>query len=376
MRENSRRIAMSRFCGLTHPSALAEPDNPLSERDIDASNVLPAFEASLRFGVTEAELADELGWRREGLKADGPTVSGASTYRHMEMLFGRTGYADFVLMATELHTLSSLGVVGLACKTAPTVGDAMACHQRYQHLTNRTARDSTTVNGEELTLREDRLGEACLGSRLVSDYTMFIALHLLRLSGSPLVLGMRSRRDSMSHVERARFEDFLGAPIEIGADAATLTLEASIVDVPIASADAELARYLQGVLERAAPNAQDEAPLLGQVRSAIQSGLLHGAVTAGEIAEKLALGQRTLQRRLADLGVSFADVLDSTRQGLAERYLARPELSLSEVAYLLGYSEQASFHRAFRRWHDETPATYRRQLRERQRTVAYKVESK
>jgi AraC-like DNA-binding protein len=334
----------------------------LSVRDIDASNVLPAFDASLRFGVTEAELANELGWRRKELEADGATVSGASTYRHMEMLFGRTGYADFVMAATELHTLSSLGVVGLACKTAPTVGDAMACHHRYQHLTNRTARYAASIEGGELTLREDRFGETCLGSRLVSDYTMFIALRLLRLSGgTPVVLRMRSRRDAMSDVERMRYEEFLGAPIEVGADATELVLEASILNVRITSADAELATYLGGVLERAAHRG-DEAPLLRQVRAAIQSALMHGGVTASQVAKSLGVGHRTLQRRLGRLGVSFAEVVGATRRDLAESYLARPELSLGEVAYLLGYSEQASFHRAFRQWHDVTPAAYRRTL--------------
>lgn len=166
----------------------------------------------------------------------------------------------------------------------------------------------------------------------------------------------------MSDIERARFEEFLGAPIDLGETAAELVLDASILAAPVASADAELAHYLRGVLERAAPCDDDEAPLLKDVRATIRDALPHGAVTAGEVAKGLGVGQRTLQRRLADLGVTFAEVLDSTRHDLAERYLARPELSLSEVAYLLGYSEQASFHRAFRRWHHATPAEHRRRL--------------
>lgn len=345
---------------MTGPRSVAEPDIPLSERDIDVSNVRPAFEASLRFGATEAELAEELGWRREALETDGATVSGASTYRHMELMYGRTGFADFIVAATELHTLSSLGVVGLACKTAPTVGAALVCHQRYQHLTNRTARYDTSIDGDALTIREDRFGATCLGSRLVSDYTMFIAVRLLRLGGgSPKVLRMHSRRDAMSDLERARFEPLVGAPIELGADAATLVLDASILAAPITSADPELADYLRGVLERAAPGGEAEAPLLREVREAIQGELVQGTVTAGGIAKQLGLGQRTLQRRLARHGVTFAEVLDTTRRDLAERYLARPELSLSEIAYLLGYTEQASFHRAFRRWHDTTPTAYR-----------------
>lgn len=343
---------------------MSEPDKPVSDHDIDACNVLPAFEASLRFGATEAELADQLGWRRDALTADGATVSGASTYRHMELMYGRTGFADFLMAATELHTLSSLGAVGLACKTAPTVGEAMACHHRYQHLTNRTASYTAVLEDGALTLREDRFGEASWGSRLISDYTMFIALRLLRLSGgAPVVRCMRSRRDRMSDIERALYETFLGAPIELGGDRAELVLDAAILGAPIASADAELSRYLNGVLERSAPSVDDEAPLLRDVRAAIRDALPHGAATTGQVARTLGLGQRTLQRRLAGLEVSFAEVLDSTRQHLAERYLEGPELSLAEIAYLLGYGERASFYRAFRRWHDSTPAEYRRARR-------------
>ncbi len=54
-------------------------------------------------------------------------------------------------------------------------------------------------------------------------------------------------------------------------------------------------------------------------------------------------------------------MLESTRRGLARGYLANPDLSLAEVAYLLGYAEQASFFRAFKRWHGTTPAAFRRE---------------
>ena len=66
-----------------------------------------------------------------------------------------------------------------------------------------------------------------------------------------------------------------------------------------------------------------------------------------------------MQRRLADRGLTFAQVLLETRRGLATRYLEDDRLRLVEVAYLLGYSEQAAFQRAFKKWTGTTPAAYR-----------------
>ena len=72
---------------------------------------------------------------------------------------------------------------------------------------------------------------------------------------------------------------------------------------------------------------------------------------------------RTLQRGLAEFGTTYQKVLDRVRCEAAAGYIRRSELSAGQVGYLLGYSEPAAFHRAFKRWHGVTPAEYRRKLR-------------
>ena len=139
----------------------------------------------------------------------------------------------------------------------------------------------------------------------------------------------------------------------------TLTFGPDLLSTPVRSADAELAAYFQSVLETAGVFEDDEPELVRQIRTAVRDGLMQGTPTATEVARVLGLGARTLARRLADLDLTFAKVLESTRRTLAERYLGDPKLSLAEVAYLLGYRDQSSFYRAFRRWHGQTPAAYR-----------------
>lgn len=77
------------------------------------------------------------------------------------------------------------------------------------------------------------------------------------------------------------------------------------------------------------------------------------------MAQALLLSQRTLQRRLQEEGTSYQQLLDDTRRELAEQYLGQVDLTLLEVAYLLGFADPSNFFRAFRRWFGETPGEYR-----------------
>jgi AraC-like DNA-binding protein len=157
--------------------------------------------------------------------------------------------------------------------------------------------------------------------------------------------------------QREVLEGFLGAPLDVGACSARLTLDAEVLARPLPSADQELATFFLTQLRTAAP--ADEG-LLGRVQEALQAAWLRGEpATSRAIGRQLAMSTRTLQRRLEAEGTSFADVRERTRSALADRYLARDDLTLVEVAYLLGYRDETSFWRAYRRWRGCTPADAR-----------------
>jgi AraC-like DNA-binding protein len=87
--------------------------------------------------------------------------------------------------------------------------------------------------------------------------------------------------------------------------------------------------------------------------------LREGEPGISSVAEALATSERSLQRRLQAEGSSFRDVVDEARHKLALPYLGDPNLSLTDVAYLLGYSEGAAFTRAFKRWTGLAPSMAR-----------------
>ena len=87
--------------------------------------------------------------------------------------------------------------------------------------------------------------------------------------------------------------------------------------------------------------------------------LPQGGARATVIATELGVSQRTLIRQLAALGTSFSDLLDRLRKDLALKYVSETDLSLAQVAFLLGYANPPAFSLAFKRWTGRAPMELR-----------------
>ncbi len=101
-------------------------------------------------------------------------------------------------------------------------------------------------------------------------------------------------------------------------------------------------------------------PFLYELRLALRRSLPGGEVTVDRVAQALGVSRRTLQRRLEQRDSSFKQLLQSQREELSLHYLDDPRLAITEIALLLGYSDQASFSNAFRGWRGCSPSEYRR----------------
>jgi AraC-like DNA-binding protein len=100
--------------------------------------------------------------------------------------------------------------------------------------------------------------------------------------------------------------------------------------------------------------------VLGSVRRAISDAMREGSPSLIRVAGKLAMSPRTVERRLSAHGAVFRALVDDTRRRLALDYLKRRRHTLTEIAFLLGYSEVSAFNRAFKRWTGSTPSRYGR----------------
>jgi AraC-like DNA-binding protein len=159
----------------------------------------------------------------------------------------------------------------------------------------------------------------------------------------------------------APYEKLFRAPVHFGAAEDRLSFSSEEWDSPTVSPDAALARLLEEharILAERVPHAP--SGFQADVQKAIASGLPErGSVE--HVARALYVSVRTLQRKLVAAGTTFKEVSETVRGRLAEEYLADPSVSIAEVAFLLGFSDQSSFNRAFGRWTGVSPGRWRRQ---------------
>lgn len=163
--------------------------------------------------------------------------------------------------------------------------------------------------------------------------------------------------------DRASFERMLGPRLRFGQKATRAAFPAWMMALPVSTHFPEMRPIVEAQAEaslRALERNGDEAhELLRRVSELIVEHLARGAATVELIAPQLALSSRTLNRRLAEVGTSFRALGESVRRNRAEGLLANPAVSLAEISFMLGYQEQSTFQRAFKRWTGMTPGEFR-----------------
>jgi len=164
--------------------------------------------------------------------------------------------------------------------------------------------------------------------------------------------------------EAAAFERVLGCPVRIRAPWSGITVPRAVWELPLRRRDPVLRQVLEAQANGILATLPKRTGVALELQRALATRVAGGETGIASVARGLAMSSRTLQRRLAAEGVSYQELLDEARKEAAGRHISEPSLAICEVAYLLGYSEAAPFHRAFRRWYGTTPDLFRRANRE------------
>jgi AraC-like DNA-binding protein len=156
---------------------------------------------------------------------------------------------------------------------------------------------------------------------------------------------------------RATYRRHLGAAVEFNAPHAAVAIARADLDLPLGEHNEELQMLAVSYMSVRFP--ERRTTLAVQVRTVIDRSLGTGACGYVEVADALSLHPRTLQRRLRDEGTTFEDIKDASRRDLARRYLAHPDVPLTQIAALLDYREQSALTRSCQRWFHATPRMLR-----------------
>jgi len=252
------------------------------------------------------------------------------------------------------------GALGLAWKSAPTVRHSLERVERYCRLWtgNLTYELRDRDGGVDFVLH--RSGERRLGLRLSNEATIASATSLIRQTA---FAGFRPQTVRLQHAApetTVAHERYFGCPVFFGTDRDALSIGSEALARPNRLGDDGISRYLLNHLDAEIEALEGDEPVENLVRQVVSRSLSEGVPRMADVARRLAMSERTLHRRLAATGLSFKTEVQATRRELAENLLRQSRYTLSEVAFLTGFSEQSAFQRAFKRWTGKTPAAFRR----------------
>ena len=270
-----------------------------------------------------------------------------------------TGDPNFGLHIAECVNLSAFDVVGYCALNSSTLGAAFARVARYHSIWTDGALFTLETTNETSAIVYGYVDPAIVEHRQDAEMTLATVTALCRQIATPDFTPTAVEFQHAAPADTSEHRRLFRCPVQFDAKENRLSFPSSFLSRPIAKADASLCVLLDRHAEELLAKYPPRDSLIDQVRNQIAGEFRGGEPLLERIADQLGLTPRTLQRKLHELGTSYNDVLDQMRQQLAMRYLREPQMAICEVAYLLGFSESSSFHRAFKRWTGRTPKEFR-----------------
>jgi AraC-like DNA-binding protein len=330
-----------------------------SKPKISLSAATGLLEAIAAAGGNPDRMLGVIGLHRSGLANPDDYIESATFARILELAAIETANSCFGLHFGEHFDPRDLGALGYVVLNSASVAIALHNIERYLHIHNEAARVTFSVDGQHAYLRFLLAGLQNESARQHIEYSMALALKALRiLAGSnwhpsEVRFAIQAPQDSSEH------QRVFGCRIVFGSTANEFVFDGRKLEQPVMGADAKLYRILKRQAERLLSEMPRETGPVLPVRQAIVEAMQEGAPTLTHVAKAMSMSPRTLERRLKEHGLVFKTLLDDTRRRFALDYLKTRKRSLTEIAYLLGYSEASAFNRAFKRWTNSTPAQYR-----------------
>ena len=264
-----------------------------------------------------------------------------------------------LLAAAQLQPAILQGM-GLAILASSTIYDVLRRLVRFAHICSTGVDLSLEERGSYVDLEFRHFGgqEPCWVSQ---DFSIGIGIQLCELTlgeyFSPFEVDCRRPEPA----DPDRYQALLGTRVHFGCELNRVRFVKNDITEQLASANPELAR-LNDEQAEAYVASFTRVSTSRTVAGKIIEHLPDGPPSQKEIAEALHVSNRTLQRKLKEEGTSFIDLLQDARLSLAKKYLAQPQRSIVEIAFLLGFSEPSTFSRAFKRWTGTAPAEYRKHV--------------
>lgn len=287
-------------------------------------------------------------------------VSNSVIEKVWQVALSETGDPNFGLHTGEHIQPSDLGMLGFAMVASPSLGGALRKLIRYWALLSNASSITLTEADDTAVLQLhviDLPGNLLAHNRHPVDSSYSSAMSLVRaMAGRPLPL-LDVACTYPPPADTREYERILGRRVRFDAAVNIMSFPAEALHWPLLHTNSGVGMTLEEHLQRRVNRIANT--LRDRVQGEVARRLSAEVPNLTTVARALGTSPRALQRDLQREGTSFRQVVDDLRKDLAAEYLGEPQHSITDVSFLLGFSEPSVLHRYFRRWYGVTPVSYR-----------------
>ncbi|MCH8618689.1 AraC family transcriptional regulator [Undibacterium sp. TS12] len=344
-------------------------NSSFSNARVAAAYLQPLLDLARARKLNLDELAHQAGMAENMLTAVPDTIAATDYLRLLDAGAELCQDAQFGLHVGERIKLGAYNVYGMILMSCRDFAQAFQQTMRYEGLAHDLGRSELRVEGDIAEYQwHNHFPQA---SRHLVD-SVFAGIRVFGnwFAGATLphapVYFMHAAPAELSEYHR-----IFGPEVHFDAPINCARFPTALLSWQVPNADVSMYPVLQQHAEQMLlqkQRAHSDGNIVVQVRAAISNALAQDRARLPLIAQDLLLSQRTLQRKLSDIGISFQQILDQTRKELAQDYLRQADLNLADIAFLLGYREQSAFNHAFKDWTGLSPGAYRERYRQQNLT--------
>jgi AraC-like DNA-binding protein len=278
--------------------------------------------------------------------------------RALEACSGPSGDPLIGLRAGEQFDQADFDILEYAARATSNFGQAMAVVARYLRVMHEAIEARVVVEDGHAMWRV-RTTDGVRQPPAANDYIVACAIAFSRrnvaVPAAPVEIWLAHSRPAYASEYERRYQ----TKVRFDAPCNAIVMAPSRLEAPMRHSSPELSGAFEVQVQRMLDKLRHSDGLPGRVRWEVADQLRAGSASMEKTARKLAMGVTTLRRKLEEEGTTFSDIVDELRKELAERHLAGSHSSVSEIAFLLGFSDVRAFGRAFRRWKGQSPTEFR-----------------
>jgi AraC-like DNA-binding protein len=334
----------------------------VADAGISVTMVYPILKTLLHQGHDQKQLFDRANLDPDILRDNEARLSNEQFVRLTEAAAEISSDEAFGLHQGQRVEVSDLGVIGYVMLHSSTIGQAIAAYQKYNLVVCSGYNISWKAEGDDavIEMTYDNLsgqpGRHCMEDMVSTLY------HLMMKLCCQLIPLKEVQFTHRLHAKLGEYIAVLGVVPRYGCAVNTIRISKEVLDYPIVLADPRLLATFESIAEEARHKLISGRLLSAELYQWIIKSIPHGMPNIKGASRAFQMSVRSLQDKLKQEQTTYQEMISRVRKELAAGYLARPEHRISEIAYLLHFSEPSAFHNAFKKWTGTTPKQYRAEV--------------